>query len=111
MVPREPPSSASRPRRADALLLVAVLTAGIACSGAAAPGRPASSRPADPRRRLVLVGLDAADWAVLDPLAAAGRLPAFARLKAHGRTGVMLATPPLISPILWTTIATGRPPE
>jgi Tfp pilus assembly protein PilF len=59
----------------------------------------------------VLVGLDAADWQVIDPLVRAGRLPVFARLEARGRTGRLLATPPLVSPILWTTIATGRRPE
>jgi tetratricopeptide (TPR) repeat protein len=62
-------------------------------------------------RRIVLVGLDAADWIAIDPLVASGKLPAFARLKASGRTGVMVTTPPLVSPIVWTTIATGRRPE
>jgi tetratricopeptide (TPR) repeat protein len=60
---------------------------------------------------VILVGLDGADWQAIEPLAAAGRLPAFARLRASGHTGVMRATPPLLSPILWTTIATGRRPE
>src|SRR5262249_54274266 len=41
----------------------------------------------------------------------AGRLPTFARLRAFGRTGVMVATPPLVSPMLWTTMATGVEPE
>ena len=57
------------------------------------------------------MGVDAADWLALDPLIAQGRLPHFARLRQSGRTGVMMAEPPLLSPILWTTIATGRPPE
>jgi Tfp pilus assembly protein PilF len=59
----------------------------------------------------VLVGIDGADWLTIDRLVARGELEAFARLKARGRTGVMRATPPLLSPILWTTIATGRRPE
>ena len=62
-------------------------------------------------RHVVLVGLDAADWLAIDPLVSAGKLPAFARLKAAGRTGIMHPTPPLVSPIIWTTIATGLPPE
>jgi len=62
-------------------------------------------------RRIVLVGLDAADWSAIDPLVRAGKLPTFARLEAAGGTGVMRPTPPLISPIIWTTIATGMPPE
>lgn len=57
------------------------------------------------------MGLDAADWLAIDPLIRSGSLPAFARLRSAGRTGIMLATPPLLSPILWTTIATGRAPE
>ena len=60
---------------------------------------------------MILVGLDGADWQTIGPLADAGRLPAFTRLREKGRTGVLRAQPPLVSPILWTTIATGRRPE
>lgn len=69
------------------------------------------SAPAPRQRPVLLVGLDAADWRTLDPLIAAGRLPTLARLRSAGRTGTLIAQPPLVSPILWTTIATGRPPE
>lgn len=62
-------------------------------------------------RRVLLVGLDAADWAMARPLMAAGRLPTFARLRAAGRAATLVSTPPLLSPIIWTTIATGRPPD
>jgi len=68
-------------------------------------GSRAGSRP------IALVGLDAADWSRVDPLIAAGTLPTFTRLRSHGRTGVLIATPPLVSPIIWTTIATGMQPE
>jgi Tfp pilus assembly protein PilF len=72
----------------------------------------ASSSSGDERaRRVLLVGLDGADWRAIEPLVAEGVLPTFSRLLAHGRTGVLLATPPLVSPIIWTTIATGRRPE
>jgi tetratricopeptide (TPR) repeat protein len=72
---------------------------------------PARGAPAPDHPHIVLLGLDAADWLAIDPLVAAGKLPGFARLKALGRTGVMLSTPPLISPMIWTTIATGVEPE
>ncbi|HXY41930.1 MAG TPA: alkaline phosphatase family protein [Vicinamibacteria bacterium] len=72
--------------------------------------RPASAA-ASTGRRVLLVALDAADWQAIDPLAAAGRLPTLARLSARGSTSTMVATPPLVSPIIWTTIATGRRPE
>src|SRR5688500_18256690 len=76
--------------------------------------RPEGGPPSSPSaggRPVLLVGIDAADWAVIDPLVAAGRLPAFARLRAGGRTATLVATPPLLSPIIWTTIATGRHPD
>lgn len=64
-----------------------------------------------PGRRVLLIGVDAGDWLSLEPLMAQGKLPTFARLVAAGRTGTLIATPPLISPLIWTTIATGRQPE
>jgi Tfp pilus assembly protein PilF len=86
----------------------------LAAAAAVATPRPGSTQPAGTAaqpRPIVLVGIDGADWLTIDRLVARGELPAFARLKARGRTGVMRATPPLLSPILWTTIATGRRPE
>jgi len=55
---------------------------------------PAAERPAR-ERRIILLGLDAADWMAIDPQVEAGKLPTFARLKAAGRTGILLSTPPL----------------
>ncbi len=88
-------------RGARGLLLLTIAAGAIACRSTPAPG----ARP------LLLVGVDAADWLALDPLIEQGLLPAFARLRRAGKTGVLIAEPPLLSPILWTTIATGRPPE
>ena len=89
---------------------------GLVAAVALAAARPAFSEPsagaggAQPRP-IVLVGIDGADWLAIERLVARGELPTFARLKARGRTGILRATPPLLSPILWTTIATGRRPE
>src|SRR3954451_5414492 len=94
---------ATRIAVAVAVVILALDT--LAASRAAAAGAHGSS-PA-----IIVVGLDAADWLAIDPLVAAGRLPTFARLKTRGRTGVMVSTPPLISPLIWTTIATGLDPE
>jgi tetratricopeptide (TPR) repeat protein len=65
----------------------------------------------DSRTRVAIFGVDAGDWRIIDPLIAAGRLPTFARLKEVGAIGVLKSDPPLLSPIIWTTIATGREPE
>jgi len=59
--------------------------------------------------KVLLVGIDGASFRVLDPLLAAGRLPAFASLRERGASGVLRSENPMISPALWTTLATGRP--
>ena len=43
---------------------------------------------AAPRKRVLLVGWDAADWKVIHPLLDAGKLPALARLVATGAIGL-----------------------
>src|SRR6266851_7710093 len=59
---------------------------------------------------IAIIAVDGADWQAVDPLIAEGRLPAFAALKAAGAVGTMRPEPPLLSPIIWTTIITGRRP-
>ena len=61
--------------------------------------------------RVLLVGIDGADPATLDRLIAAGRLPTFARLRRESASGPLRSREPLLSPLLWTTIATGRAPQ
>lgn len=64
-----------------------------------------------PPRRVIVLGLDGATWDVIDPLIAQGRLPNFARLKQQAAWGRLKTLIPTISPAIWTTVATGRPPE
>ncbi len=61
--------------------------------------------------RLLLVGLDGADWDVIDPMIARGELPALARLKRDGAWARLRSNVPTLSPLLWTTIATGKSPD
>ncbi len=61
--------------------------------------------------RIVLVGIDGADWDVIDALAARGRLPNLARLKAQGAWARLRSNVPTLSPLLWTTVATGKTPD
>jgi len=68
------------------------------------PGVPAGTRRAE---RVLLVGWDAADWRVIDPLLEAGQMPALARLLAQGVRGNLATLDPPFSPMLWTSIATG----
>jgi predicted AlkP superfamily phosphohydrolase/phosphomutase/tetratricopeptide (TPR) repeat protein len=62
-------------------------------------------------RRVILIGWDGADWELLDSLTAEGRMPNLARLEAEGRTAELESYPPTVSPMVWTTIATGAEPS
>ncbi len=60
---------------------------------------------------LWIIGWDCADWDQLDPMIARGELPNLAKLKSEGASGVLLSDTPMISPILWTSISTGKTPD
>ncbi len=88
-------------------LIQAALAACLVASCAPPPAPiPAAS---DAPRRVALIGWDGATWSVIDPLLRQGRLPQLAALLARGNRGILRAEPPLWSPALWTTIATGFP--
>ena len=62
--------------------------------------------------RLVLIGIDGGSWNLVQPMLDAGELPRLAALAQRGVTGDLeVAVEPLISPAIWTSIATGRSPE
>lgn len=58
--------------------------------------------------KLLLLGWDAADWQIITPLLQAGRMPNLSRLMANGCYGNIKTLDPPLSPILWTSIATGK---
>jgi len=60
----------------------------------------------------MVVGIDGAEWAVLNPLLERGRLPNLAGLIESGAaSGLRSLEPKQKSPVIWTTIATGKYPE
>src|SRR3712207_6546572 len=59
-------------------------------------------------KRVLLVGWDAADWMMLRPLVAAGKMPALEKLLAAGVSGNLATIQPVLSPMLWNSIATGK---
>ncbi len=87
-------------RRAVAALTVATLLG--PCLGCVRDDRPP---------RLVLLGIDGGSWNLLDPMLARGELPHLAAVVERGVTAHLTAVEPLISPTVWTSIATGRGPE
>ena len=73
-----------------------------------------SSGPAEPApsgQKLLVIGLAGADWGRVRPLMEQGRLPHFSALVERGATGRVLLEKPALPPLLWTTLATGRPPD
>jgi predicted AlkP superfamily phosphohydrolase/phosphomutase/tetratricopeptide (TPR) repeat protein len=61
--------------------------------------------------RVLIVGMDGMDWQIADPLIEQGLLPNLAGLRARGAWGNVKALMPILSPLLWTSIATGVSPD
>lgn len=61
--------------------------------------------------RVLILGLDGLDPQVIDLLMSEGKLPHFAELRGQGAYAPLRSMKPLLSPIIWTTIATGRTPD
>lgn len=59
-------------------------------------------------RRVLLIGWDAADWRVIHPLMDAGKMPALRSLVEGGVSANLATLQPMYSPMLWTSIATGK---
>jgi tetratricopeptide (TPR) repeat protein/arylsulfatase A-like enzyme len=60
------------------------------------------------KRKVILLGWDAADWKIISPLLDSGKMPALQRLIEGGVMGKIATLDPPLSPMLWTSIATGK---
>jgi Flp pilus assembly protein TadD len=61
-------------------------------------------------RPVLFIGLDGADWQLLDDYIAGGAMPNLARLVREGTSGFLETEHPPLSPIVWTTMMTGVSP-
>jgi predicted AlkP superfamily phosphohydrolase/phosphomutase/tetratricopeptide (TPR) repeat protein len=68
-------------------------------------------RRRDTGLKVLLLGIDGADWDVINPMIARGELPVLAGLKKSGVFASLRSSIPTLSPLLWTTIATGKSPD
>ncbi len=73
--------------------------------------RPARGETSPARRSpILLVGLDGFEWSIVLPMLREQRLPAVRGLMERGAFGLLQSGRPTASPILWTTLATGKKP-
>ncbi len=59
---------------------------------------------------VIFIGLDGADWQLLDGYMASGEMPNLRRLASTGTRGPLQTEHPPLSPIVWTTMMTGVGP-
>jgi len=59
-------------------------------------------------RKVLLVGWDAADWKLINPLLDQGAMPTLDDFVNHGVIGNLATLRPILSPMLWNSIATGK---
>jgi predicted AlkP superfamily phosphohydrolase/phosphomutase len=87
-------------RTSKFLLLSVVIAVAFACSEGRAP-----------RGRVLLVGIDGAAPRLIGPWMDEGLLPNLAALAHNGVWGKLRSHHPLLSPRIWTSVATGKLPE
>ena len=61
--------------------------------------------------RVVIFGIDGADWELLSELLDDGRIPNLKALWRGGTTASLQTIQPTVSPLVWTTMATGVTPD
>lgn len=112
---RKRPAHSARVATAIAAGLVAAGTLRMATARAPGSETAVTPRPAEDRlaaaptgQRVFVFGFDGATWDVLDPMIRDGRLPNLAALAARGRTFDVETIQPTFSPVIWTSIATGK---
>lgn len=98
----QPRTARAARRRAVALAVLAASWVQIDCRGDVSGVRDITP--------LVLVGIDGAEWSVVRELWSQGKLPHLRRLAERG-TSAVLHTDSAVSPVIWTTIATGHRPR
>ncbi|MGI8890225.1 MAG: alkaline phosphatase family protein [Chthoniobacterales bacterium] len=60
------------------------------------------------KRKVLLIGWDAADWEHINPLLDEGLMPTLDALINRGVIGNLATLQPILSPMLWNSVATGK---
>lgn len=62
------------------------------------------------KNKFLLIGWDSADWDIINPLLDSGKMPHLEKFINEGVSGKIATLDPPLSPMLWTSIATGKRP-
>jgi predicted AlkP superfamily phosphohydrolase/phosphomutase/tetratricopeptide (TPR) repeat protein len=62
-------------------------------------------------KKVLLIGWDAADWKIINPLLDQGLMPTLDDFVNQGVIGNLATLRPILSPMLWNSIATGKRPD
>lgn len=57
---------------------------------------------------ILLIGVDGLEWDIVLPMVRAGKMPETAKLMQRGTYGLLETFEPTMSPVIWTSIATGK---
>lgn len=60
---------------------------------------------------VVVLGMDGLEWSMVSRLVEEGKLPHFETIAQEGVVAEVATTHPILSPIIWTTLASGYPGE
>jgi len=90
------------------LVIALALTTGLISMSGCARG---NSVPDQLRSPMLFFAVDGLEWEVMQPLLAAGKLPTIEALMSDGTFGYLESMKPTYSPVIWTTIATGKYPQ
>jgi hypothetical protein len=91
--------------------LLAILSVLLPLSGCSWQEEWAPPAEALPRGSVVVLGIDGLDRVLLERLVREGELPNFARVMGEGVVADMRVSQPILSPRIWTSIASGYGPE
>ncbi|HEU4936064.1 MAG TPA: alkaline phosphatase family protein [Vicinamibacterales bacterium] len=79
-------------------------------SASPAAAIPQIASKATSGKRVIFIGLDGADWSLLDQYVSRGVMPTLAKLVSEGSSGTVKTISPPLSPLIWTTMMTGVSP-
>jgi len=105
--------------RIGAFLITLVVATSISCRSRESNTAPGNSTvaavsqiasKATPGKRVIFIGLDGADWSLLDQYVSRGVMPTLAKLVSEGSSGTVKTISPPLSPLIWTTMVTGVSP-